>query len=187
MNQIWDRIDTWLDANAPDVKKSLNSGATDKDIADAEAVLGVSLPDDVKASYKIHNGQVEYDMGFINSREFLSLKRIVDEWSVWNDLLQGGDFSGAKGNPDAGIKDDWWNARWIPLTYDGSGNHDCLDLDPAPGGNVGQIIEMWHDDADRALLAPSFTEWLTKFADDLEAGEYVFSEDYNGLVSKNDM
>ena len=187
MDQIWDRIDAWLDTNAPDVKKSLNPGATDKDIADAEADLGVSLPDDVKASYKIHNGQVEYDMGFINSREFLSLNRIVDEWSVWNDLLQGGDFSGANGEPDAGIKDDWWNARWIPLTYDGSGNHDCLDLDPAPGGNVGQMIEMWHDDADRALLAPSFTEWLTKFADDLEAGEYVTSEDYNGLVSKNDV
>ena len=68
--------DAWLDANAPDVKKSLNSGATDKDIADAEAVLGVSLPEDVKASYKIHNGQVEYDMGFINSREFLWLERI---------------------------------------------------------------------------------------------------------------
>jgi cell wall assembly regulator SMI1 len=106
---------------------------------------------------------------------------------VWNDLLQGGDFRDAKGNPEAGIKDDWWNARWIPLTYDGSGNHDCLDLDPAPGGNVGQIIGMWHDDAHRALLAPSFTEWLKAFADDLEAGEYVISEDYDGLVSKDDV
>ena len=46
---------------------------------------------------------------------------------------------------------------------------------------------MWHDDADRALLAPNFTEWLKKFADDLEAGEYVISEDYNGLVSKKNV
>jgi len=36
-----------------------------------------------------------------------------------------------------------------PLTDSGSGDRHCLDLDPAPGGSVGQVILMWHDSPER--------------------------------------
>ncbi|WP_353931825.1 SMI1/KNR4 family protein [Okeanomitos corallinicola TIOX110] len=66
---------------------------------------------------------------------------------------------------------------WIPLTYDGGGNHCCLDLDPAEGGNLGQIITMWHDDGVRAIIAPIFRAWLQQYADNLGSGDYGFEED----------
>lgn len=41
MKMIWERIDNWLAANAPQVLKSLRPGATDEEIDRAEA-LGAS-------------------------------------------------------------------------------------------------------------------------------------------------
>jgi cell wall assembly regulator SMI1 len=61
-----------------------------------------------------------------------------------------------------------------------------LDLDPASGGAIGQIITMWHDDAERKVLAPSFQVWLHQVASSLQSGDLVFSDDYNGIVSKDD-
>ena len=107
---------------------------------------------------------------------------MLDEWRVWHKLLVGGNFAGTYSEPPAGVKSDWWNPGWLPLTYDGSGNHWCLDLDPAPGGTYGQIIRMWHDDAERPLAAGSFREWMTRYVAGLEAGDYAFSEEYDGIV-----
>ncbi|MGA7730176.1 MAG: SMI1/KNR4 family protein [Chloroflexia bacterium] len=187
MQNIWKRIESWLGANVPELLDTLNPGASDAAIADAEAFLGVTLPDDVRASYKIHDGQSLDNAGLLEAREFLSLERIKDEWKVWKDLLDAGDFEGTLSEPHDGIKNDWWNPAWIPLTYDGSGNHDCLDLDPAPGGKKGQIIEMWHDDPERVLVSHGFREWLEEFADGLEADEYAMSDDYGGLMKRGDM
>jgi cell wall assembly regulator SMI1 len=57
-------------------------------------------------------------------------------------------------------------------------------LVPTSGGSIGQIILMWHDDDTRTLIAPSFRAWLNQFADDLEAGKYMLSTKYSGLVHK---
>lgn len=187
MQTIWARIDTWLMANAPGVFKALQPGASDDQIEAFEKVLGVRLPDDVKASFRIHNGQLDYEYGLIDGRELLSLARIQDEWLVWKDLLESNMFEDMESEPEPGIRADWWNAAWIPLTHDGSGNHDCLDLAPTKDGTVGQIISMWHDAADREQVAPSFRIWLSQLADGLESGQYIFSEEYGGIVNSEDI
>ncbi len=185
MKEIWARIDAWLKVNAPKVFDRLQPGASDSVIEAVENALSIQFPEDVKASYRIHNGQQTiYDYGLIpDAQEFLSLDRVQAEWAVWKELLNQGQLVG-KSEPGLGIKSDWWNARWIPLTWDGDGNHYCLDLDPAEGGTVGQIIRMIHDDSYRELLAPSFHSWLEDYAAKLESGEYVFSEKhFPGIVS----
>lgn len=192
MEEIWMQIDAWLMANAPALLTVLQPGASDAQIRDCEAFLSVQFPDDVKASYRIHNGQSSCEYGLIHGREFLSLERIKDEWRIWKELLDGGTFQTEDGHyqgsePAPGIRNLWWSSKWIPLTHDGGGNHDCLDLDPAEGGTVGQIITMWHDDAERALVAPSFREWLKQYYEGIEAGLLVFSEAYNGIVSIDDV
>ncbi|MDQ2686951.1 MAG: SMI1/KNR4 family protein, partial [Armatimonadota bacterium] len=121
METIWQRIETWLAANAPQAIISLRAGASDTEIADAERRLGITLPDDVRSSYRIHDGQERDGYGPLPVEEFLSLERILDEWQVWKDLLDGGDFEGIESEPSGPIRSDWWNPRWIPLTYDGCG------------------------------------------------------------------
>jgi cell wall assembly regulator SMI1 len=118
--------------------------------------------------------------------ELLSLERVREEWGAWKGLLDGGAFRNFRSDSDGRVVEDWWHARWIPLTYDGAGNHHCLDLNPGPRGQAGQIIQMWHDDSARPVIAPSYRAWLVAFADALDAGEYVYSDQYLGLVPPED-
>lgn len=192
MQEIWLRIEDWLRDNAPTGLDVLASGASDTKISELEEYLSIQLPEDVKASYRLHNGQIAYEYGLFNGCEFLSLERIKNEWQIWKELLDSGTFQSADGQdqgcePDLGVANVWWSAKWIPLTYDGSGNHDCLDLAPAEGGKVGQIISMWHDDAARKIIAPSFRDWLQSYAEGLESGKFVFSDEYNGIVNVDDV
>lgn len=173
MQEIWLRIEAWLRTNAPEHLDILASGASDVQISELEALLSIQLPEDIKSSYRIHNGQTSYDYGLINGCEFLSLERIKDEWQIWKGLLDSGTFQDEDGQdqgcePDLGVCNVWWSSKWIPLTYDGCGNHDCLDLAPAEGGNIGQIISMWHDAPERKILASSFRDWLQNYAEELE-------------------
>lgn len=46
---------------------------------------------------------------------------------------------------------------------------------------------MWHDEGTRAVVAGSFTGWLTQLADGYEAGEWVYSEDDGGVVRREDL
>ena len=46
---------------------------------------------------------------------------------------------------------------------------------------------MWHDDADRSIIAPSFGAWLKQYADGLESGQLIFSRKYNGIVRQDDI
>ena len=187
MRDIWQRIDKWLGVNAPQVLDTLQPGASEEEIRETEKSLSVEFPDDMKDSYRIHNGQSSGNGGFINGLEFLSLTRVREEWAIWKDLLDSGEFEGYESEPEKKVRPDWWNPKWIPLTSDWGGNHECLDLAPTEEGDVGQIISMWHDDAERQVIANSFRGWLEQFANDLEAGRYTLSEEYDGLVSIDDI
>ena len=186
ISETCSRLETWIKANAPHLTSAINAPATQQEIDDLEKILGANLPEDFVAFLKIHNGQDQDSDGLINTEELLSTDRITDEWKVWKTLLEKGDLN-LKSEPDKGIKSDWWNAKWIPITYDGSGNHYCIDLDPANGGQYGQIIRMWHDSSERELIAPSFKAWLNSYVGDLEKGNYVYSEDWGGIIHKDDL
>lgn len=191
IQEIWVQIETWLMANAPNVLDFIQPGASEAQISDLERSLSIQLPEDVKSSYRIHNGQRAYTYGLMSGREFLSLERIKDEWQAWKELLDDGTFETDDGQdqgsePAQGICNVWWSPGWIPLTYDGSGNHDCLDLNPAEGGTYGQIITMWHDDPVREIVAPSFCDWLRQQGEGLASGRLIFSDEYNRVVNADD-
>ena len=68
--------------------------------------------------------------------EFLSCEEIVSQGKTWKELLDGGDFKDTFYGSDDGIKNDWWNPKWIPFAHNGGGDHLCLDLDPASSGTL---------------------------------------------------
>src|SRR5262245_49372290 len=147
MKDVWDRIHRWLGANAPEVLESLQPGASDAAIGQVEAALGVTLPEDVKAAYRIHDGQAgSMPPGFLYCWEWLSLERMLSTWKCGKDLLDNGTFSAeVKSHPTGPIRDDWWHPKWVPVTCDGGASHHCLDLAPKRGGVVGQVILWWND------------------------------------------
>jgi cell wall assembly regulator SMI1 len=169
----WTKLEAWIRTNAPDLKKSLKKGASEKQIAKLEKHLGVELPEEYTTFLKLCDGLNE---------------NVAEQWTIWKDLLDGGNFEGVTSKPQKGIRNDWWNPKWIPITHDGGGNHLCIDLEPARGGRPGQIITMWHDSPERQLMYPNLTEWLEHILNGVESGEIVFDpEDYCALVDKEDV
>lgn len=178
MEKIWKRIESWLKQNAPDHLSDLQPGATDPDIKKAEQALSCELPGDVKESYRTHDG-MRGGMGpLVAGWSLLSLAMIVKEWKGLKKVSDAGTFEGMNGSPDAKIKADWWNPRWIPVASNSSGDFLCVDLDPQRGGKSGQVISFLHADPARKLVAKDFKSWLTEFAADLEAGKYKVEDEW---------
>jgi cell wall assembly regulator SMI1 len=173
----WRRVEAWLAEHARFVLDTLNPGATAEAIRALEAALRVGpLPDDFVRSWRAHDGQ-DWDTGlpliagWLGSYSLLSSDQIESRYDSASVLLSE-EFAALRGAPRGPVRPDWWNPRWVPVAGNGCGDLICLDLDPPPGGAVGQVIEFLHADQDRTVLAPSLGAWLEGFAAGLEAGEY---------------
>lgn len=186
MKQTWQKFEAWLSVHWPEGITFLNPPATDEQISQLEEKLGAKLPADFIACLKVHNGQSGFASIF-DGMEFLSCEEIHNQWQVWKELLDGGDFDDFSSEPEAEIKDDWWNPKWIPFTHNGGGDHLCIDLDPAASGSVGQVITMWHDMAERELQASNFEEYFTAFVEGVLSGKYVYSDEYGGIINADDL
>lgn len=158
MKHIWQAMEIFL-ASHPHI--SLRSPANHQDIQLLEKNLGYSLPADFKEYLKIHNGENSQSALFTDFR-LLGCEEILKQWRIWKELLAFGDFDENITQSDEGIKNDWWNNAWIPITCDEEGNHVCIDLSPSTTGTLGQIIQVWHDSPKRELLAENFTSWLSQ-------------------------
>jgi cell wall assembly regulator SMI1 len=183
VQDTWSRFEHWLRANWPKGLARLKSPATDDQVAALEAALGVRLPADYVASLKCHDGQVAGSQWLFPHGELLSTSEVLGQWTVWRELLDDGEFEDGGSDPQAGIRGDWWNPQWIPFTHNGGGDHLCLDLDPAAGGCVGQVITMWHDMAEREREGDGFAPWFARYVDDVLAGKVVYSEKSGGMVA----
>ncbi|NIE58555.1 molybdenum cofactor biosynthesis protein MoaA [Burkholderia sp. Ax-1735] len=166
LRETWQRLEAAFAADASRLPGGLNGPASDDEIAALQTALGTRLPDAFVDSLRIHDGQADSGDEFSGSDALLSAREILAQWRIWKGLVDGGDFDGMESEPDPGVADDWYNLKWIPFTHDGSGNHLCIDLDPAEGGCSGQVIRVWHDDARRERIAESFSAWLARVADE---------------------
>ncbi len=188
MKELWTNIENWLQNNDADhIYNSLNQGADEEDFDELEELINRTLPNDFKEFYSVHNGQNANSDGLITAEELMSVERIAEEWQVWKELHDKAIFAESDVDADKGIKEKWWHTGWLPISYDGNGNHYCIDLSPAEGGKKGQIIRVWHDSPEREFVANSFTEWIQNFVDDLENDRCVFSEEWNGIMLKEDL
>ena len=190
MNTIETNIDIfkkWVKDNAHSMYSLLRDGASDQELIALEQHIAANLPEPFKAFYRIMDGQTESNEGCFKGKNFLNIEGIISEYDTWNELLNDGIFKDEDGpfisDPDKGVKNDWWNPLWIPITADGSGNNLCIDLDPAIGGTKGQIITMFHDSAYRCIEAVSFDIWFDQYVNDLVNGKYEYSENM-GIMDK---
>jgi cell wall assembly regulator SMI1 len=189
MENYWSTIEQWLSENAPNILNTLNEGADEEKIAHLEELVGKKLPESFKEFYETHDGQQPGSDGLIDAEELLCLDSIIDEWINWKELLDKKYFEDNgvpfAAEPDEEVQNTWWNTLWIPITKDPDGNHYCLDLNPTKAGHKGQIIKVWHDSPEREFIAESFEEWIAHFAEEMENGDYVYSEEWGGIIYKD--
>ncbi len=143
----WKRIDAWLSSNAPQLMAKMNAGATPEAISKVEATLGVELPDAVRASYAIHDG--DGDISLFPSGEYLSLDGMLVQYRCWKELVEEGTWDDEVSEPEGPIQKVHYHLKWIPLTHNGGGDHTLIDVAPAEGGRVGQLIDFSHEDGTR--------------------------------------
>lgn len=158
------------------------AGAEFASIDQVDRDIGLKLPADLRHLLAKHAGSVgEHQV--LPGWELFSPARIVDEWRIWEELRRT-EFvpDGISCEPQGPIRaDEWWRLGWIPFCGDGGGNHLCVDMDPPARGKSGQVISMWHDDATRALIAGSLTEFIEILAKDAESGAIAWDAEWGGV------
>jgi cell wall assembly regulator SMI1 len=180
LESIWGRIDAWLARQAPDILADLNPPASPEALSDTEARIGRELPEDVRATFQIHDGQRGSAPWSFPEWKLLPIRFVAQELDVLRELRADGVFDHAVARAEGPVHATWWSQAWIPLLANGYGDYLCVDVDPPEGGRIGQLLQYWGRHETREVVAPSLRAWLTIFADDLEAGR--ISRDERGSM-----
>lgn len=166
---IWTDIEAWLAEHAPDRHAELRPGASEAAIAELERRIGNKLPADYAASLARHDGATN-----LSSYVYQDSKSVAASWEAMLDTpVEGREIDA----PEAGIiQPIWWSKAWIPFAEDSGGNLLCLDLDPGPEGDKGQVLVFEMSMGPGPEGHASFGEWLEDYRDGLLEGRFVVDE-----------
>ena len=85
VSHSWKRIDRWMEDNYEELFENLGFGATVNDVNELEHELDCTLPQEVRESLQIHDGQERGGMptGVIFGCMLLDCEEIMQEWQNW--------------------------------------------------------------------------------------------------------
>ncbi len=162
------------------------------EIEKLEAARGYKLPEGVRAFWQRHDGATsgagrdtipDDDAFFLETGfQLFGLAEIAKAWAseIESYSRLGPEYDPPDWTP-SGVKKEWWARGWMPFAYDGGGDYLLLDLDPAPGGQVGQVLHYWHDLDDMALLNRDFASWFELVSDSIREGKAAaWGDDHDG-------
>lgn len=186
--RTWTRLRTWLEQNYPELGDTLNYGIQPPELARLEVELGQVLPQAVKDSYLIIDGQEAESAagcseGLFFGLTLLPLEDVIDEWKFWREVDED-PTTGANSAllthmqsiPPRWIRKAYSQRGWVPLVTDKVGNYLGIDLNPDEQGSVGQVIVFGRDFDTKVVMwrgegEAGWATWLASFAEDLENGE----------------
>jgi cell wall assembly regulator SMI1 len=180
----------WLERRAPQLVSSLGDPVSEEALRECQRILGRDLPSEYVAFLLQHNGQrfvpAEGGVGsfapIFHGIEILSLEAASGEYSIMRDWGGGFDEIEARG-PVRAVYD---NKLWWPITVIfGSSHNHCIDLDPAEGGTVGQIIVADAKDDRRTVIANSFSDFIEKLLAAADESELEITDD--GILLPDDV
>ncbi|KAF8509250.1 hypothetical protein JB92DRAFT_536783 [Gautieria morchelliformis] len=188
LQQTWNRLRTWLDEQYPELADTLNWGIQPPDLAHLELQLGFALPQAVRESYLIVDGQeAESSAGCSEGLFFgltlLPFEDVVDEWRFWREV-DDDPATGANAElredmqsiPPGWIRREYCQRGWLPLVADKGGNYIGVDMNPDERGSVGQVIIFGRDFDTKVVMwrgdgEGGWARWLASFVEELEGGE----------------
>lgn len=144
-------------------------GATEAEIAATEARLGVALPAELKALYRVTRSRWE-DLGDDHDAAERACVAIGCELFALDELYVADassrespwEFAAMEAvvtPPDAAVQGLVGSPGWIAFGDNGGGDRLAVDLTPGPRGHVGQIIILSHEQSIGAsLVADSLTD-----------------------------
>lgn len=163
MPALIDRADRWLRANRPGFYAGLKPGVSDAELDAYEARFGLQLPAELRLLWKWKNGSPDDPQAkdgssdaLLHNHLFISLDDSARTKAELDGMI-GADFE----SPE------WWKHAWVPFTTNWGGDHYVVEVT----GGKSRVIDFWHDDEPRNVLAPSFAEWFEQFVITMERGE----------------
>jgi cell wall assembly regulator SMI1 len=165
-----DALDRWLESHAPQLSRSFGDPVSAAVLSETEALIGRTLPADYVAFARRHDGQ-RFLPGAVHGTGTLApifqafeLLAVSYAESEWRSMREWG--NGMRGIEAVGpVQPLYTHVGWWPFTVvHGASVHHCIDLDPAPGGDVGQVIVVAKDDDRRVVIAPSFGAFVERLA-----------------------
>lgn len=189
---IWNRLETQLQRLAPDFLYYLRPGASEETLQRAEAFIPITLPEEVKAFYRIHDGQLP----LVDGWSLYSVKSICESWlvEVNNTGSTAPDDHPDLADPTDAHRAASWHPHWLPFMGHWFGPRYCIDLAPGPKGRVGQIIfcnngyTLYPGTSDHItstrIVAPSIEDFFATLVEELEEDVYAFDEETGILWSE---
>jgi cell wall assembly regulator SMI1 len=188
---VWQRLEKWLGENFPAALDNLREPASEEAIASIESRIQIELPEALKVSYQIHDGEEHNYMPGVLADGFwlMPLEQAYEAWERLKELaaeLFGTDETPTqwKSQVEDGIiviggavKPLIGSPKWFPFADANGDIVRFLDFDPPRGGTLGQVIEIDAEGCQFQVIAPSFLAYLEQYADALEAGHYDTEED----------
>ena len=185
MSEIFERFKGVIASQGVDSSTSpFNPPATARQLEDAEAEIGIRLPDSVRSLYLAADGMryddVEARAGscfapaiFPNSVYWVDLSRMLTQWDtdrgcaeIWEEESED------EAHPGDLTRAVRFSERWIPIGRDHTTRNVYLDLDPGPTGVSGQLFAfdgVGHTNYS-ARFAESFPAYLEQLAYCIERG-----------------
>ena len=146
--------------------------------------MGLSLPDDLACSLKIHNGMRNNFARLFSAIEYdhlLTCAEMARDCKMLRQIVRGLEPSGALGAEGRAvcgsrIRDRHWCDGWLKVT-DFNGDGLVIDLDPGPRGSRGQVFRYYNSQPPRRVLADSWGELLELYASRLAMGQFEIQDD----------
>lgn len=160
IESLWKAIDEQLLRKYPEYAEepSFLPAAIEKSIQGLESLLGVTLPDEYRNSLGIHEGTAS-NVWLWDAVSLSGISTVIEDRKAIAELVSHPNNSGAELVPHGPVRRCMFDALWIPFAND-NGIPICLDLNPLPGGVVGQIIYVDWEDGTVRVIANSFIDFL---------------------------
>jgi cell wall assembly regulator SMI1 len=170
----WRIIEPVLELHAPEVFATLRPGASSAELDDLERKIGVTLPNDLRRSLELHNGQDDPSrcLTFCENNLLMSAAEIAKDWQMLTTEATGFDNGNRiDSSTSNSIHGEWWRRSCIPFGS-GEGDYACVDTISSTHGAAGRIVIHVHDDSLEETRMPSFADWLQRVAAALNDGKF---------------
>lgn len=154
----------WLKEHDGAIVHSFAKTEPTEELAELKEQVGKKLPDDLVTLFKTFN-RIDDD---VQEKEittrlfggfFLMPLRGVDGVLMEHESFEDMEYTG--GAAEGPVKRMYYNALWVPFAKDFGGNFIGVDLDPAKGGDRGQVIRFGRDEVP-TVLAPDLVHFFVE-------------------------